>query len=38
MTMDLMGIKREDLIDWIEDPVGAASFLEMSEGARIISL
>lgn len=38
MTMDLMGIKREDLLDWIEDPVGAASFLEMSEGARIVSL
>ena len=38
MTMDLMGIKREDLLDWVEDPVGAASFLEMSEGARIISL
>ncbi|MHA2400072.1 MAG: DsrE/DsrF/DrsH-like family protein [Promethearchaeota archaeon] len=38
MTMDLMGIKREDLLDWVEDPVGAATFLEMSEGGRIVSL
>ena len=38
MTMDLMGIKREDLWDFVEDPVGAASFLEMSEGGKIVSL
>jgi len=38
MTMDLMGIKREELLDFVEDPVGAASFLEMSEGGRIVSL
>ena len=38
MTMDLMGIKREDLYEFVEDPVGAASFLEMSEGGRIVSL
>ena len=38
MTMDLMGIKREELLDWVEDPVGAATFLEMSEGGRIVSL
>jgi peroxiredoxin family protein len=38
MTMDLMGIKREDLLDWVEDPVGAASFLEMSNGGQIVSL
>lgn len=38
MTMDLMGIKREDLLDWIEEPVGAAAFLELSEGGRIVSL
>lgn len=38
MTMDLMGIKREDLLDWVEDPVGAATFLEMSDGGRIVSL
>jgi peroxiredoxin family protein len=38
MTMDLMGIKREDLIDIVEEPVGAATFLEMSEGGKIVSL
>lgn len=38
MTMDLMGIKREELFDFVEDPVGAATFLEMSEGGRIVSL
>lgn len=38
MTMDLMGIKREDMFDFVEDPVGAAAFLEMSEGGRIVSL
>ncbi len=38
MTMDMMGIKREQLHDFVEDPVGAASFLEMSEGGRIVSL
>jgi len=38
MTMDLMGIKREDMYDFVEDPVGAATFLEMSEGGKIVSL
>jgi peroxiredoxin family protein len=38
MTMSLMGVKREDLIDWTEEPVGAATFLEMSEGGQIVSL
>ena len=38
MTMDLMGIKREDLYDWVSDHVGAATFLEMSEQGRIVSL
>ena len=38
MTMDLMGIKREEMLDFVEDPVGAATFLEMSEGGRIVSL
>jgi peroxiredoxin family protein len=38
MTMDLMGIKREDLHDFVEDPVGAATFLEMCEGGQIVSL
>ncbi len=38
MTMDLMGIKQEQIIDIAEEPVGAATFLEMSEGGRIVSL
>jgi len=28
MTMDLMGIKREDLIDGLDDPAGAATAIE----------
>ncbi len=27
MTMDMFGIKREDLIDGMGDPVGAATYL-----------
>lgn len=38
MTMDLLGIRREELYDFVSDPVGAATFLEMSEGARVVSL
>jgi peroxiredoxin family protein len=38
MTMDLMGIKHEDLLDFVEEPVGAASFLEMADNGRIVSL
>ncbi|MGZ8592905.1 MAG: DsrE/DsrF/DrsH-like family protein [Actinomycetota bacterium] len=34
MTMDLMGISRDDLIDGLEDPIGAATaLLEMKESA-----
>ena len=34
MTMDLMGIRREDLIDGLEEPIGAATaLLEMKESA-----
>jgi peroxiredoxin family protein len=29
MSMDMMGFKREDLIDGLEEPVGAATVLEM---------
>ncbi len=35
MTMDMMDIKREDLIDGLEDPVGAATFLEFASHADI---
>lgn len=34
MSMDLMGIRREDLIDGLEEPAGAATVLQMiSDGA-----
>ena len=34
MSMDLMGIKREDLIDGLEEPAGAATVLQMiADGA-----
>ena len=34
MTMDLMGITRDDLIDGVEEPIGAATaLLEMKESA-----
>lgn len=39
MTMDLMGMKKEDFFDFVEDPIGAAGFLELCEGADgIVSL
>jgi peroxiredoxin family protein len=34
MTMDLLGLKRDDLIDGLEEPIGAATaLLEMKEAA-----
>ena len=34
MTMDLLGLKREDLIEGVEEPIGAATaILEMKEAA-----
>ncbi len=34
MTMDLMGVAREDLVDGVEEPIGAATaLLEMKESA-----
>jgi peroxiredoxin family protein len=38
MTMDLMNIKREEMWDFVEDPIGAAGFLEMADGGQVISL
>jgi peroxiredoxin family protein len=35
MTMEMMGIKREDLIDGLEEPVGAATFLEFASHGAI---
>jgi peroxiredoxin family protein len=33
MTMDLLGLKREDLIEGLEEPAGAATALESAQGA-----
>lgn len=38
MTMDLMNIKREEMWDFVEDPIGAATFLGLSENSKIVSL
>ncbi len=39
MSLDLMGVKKEDLLDFCEEPVGAAAFLEMCDDAdQVISL
>lgn len=35
-TMDVMGVDQSKLIPEVENVVGAASFLEMSQGAQII--
>jgi peroxiredoxin family protein len=35
-TMEVMSVKREDLIPEVEDVVGAASFLEMSQGGQTL--
>jgi len=34
-TMEVLGIKREDLIEEVDDVMGAASFLEIAERAKI---
>ncbi len=33
MTMDMMGLKREDLIDGLEEPAGATKALADAQGA-----
>ncbi len=35
-TMDVMGLKREDLIDEVDDIVGAGTFLDLSHGAQTL--
>ncbi len=35
-TMDVMGVKKEDLMPEVEDIVGAATFLEISQGSQTI--
>jgi peroxiredoxin family protein len=36
MTMDLLGLKREDLIDGLSDPAGAATALAETKGAATL--
>ena len=36
LSMDMMGLEKEDLFDEVEDVVGAMEFMEMSENAQII--
>jgi peroxiredoxin family protein len=36
MTMDLLGLKREDLIDGLEEPAGAATALAAAQGAMTL--
>jgi len=38
MTMDLMRIKPEEIVDFAEAPVGAATFLEMCADGKIVSI
>lgn len=38
MTMDMFGLKREDMIDGLGDPVGAATVLELMTQERTASL
>lgn len=35
MSMDVMGVKREDLVPQVEDVVGAATFLDFAREAKI---
>jgi peroxiredoxin family protein len=36
MSVDMMGLKKEDFIDGVEDIVTAGDFMDMTEGAQII--
>ncbi len=33
MTYEMMGFKKEELLDFVEEPVGAATFFEISADA-----
>jgi peroxiredoxin family protein len=35
-TMEMMGMKKEDFVPEVEDVVGAATFIGMSEGGQVI--
>lgn len=36
MTVDMMGLKKEDFVDGVADIVSAADFIDLSEGAQVI--
>ncbi|MEJ5202761.1 MAG: DsrE/DsrF/DrsH-like family protein [Anaerolineales bacterium] len=36
MTVDMMGLKKEDFLDGVQDIVTASDFIDMTEGAQII--
>lgn len=38
MAMDVMGWKKEDLIDLFDDVIGVSSFLGMAQGAQVITM
>ncbi|MEM4294281.1 MAG: DsrE/DsrF/DrsH-like family protein [Candidatus Caldarchaeum sp.] len=35
-TMDVMGLRKEDFIPEVDDVVGAATFIQLSEGGQVI--
>jgi peroxiredoxin family protein len=36
MTVDMMGLKKEDFVDGVKDIVTASDFIDMTDGAQII--
>jgi peroxiredoxin family protein len=36
MSVDMMGLKKEDFVDGVLDIVTAGDFMDMTEGAQII--
>lgn len=36
MSVDMMGLKKEDFVEGVEDIVTAADFMDMTEGAQVI--
>lgn len=36
MAMNILGIEKDDLDDYVEDVIGVATFLKISEGAQIL--
>jgi len=36
MTVDMMGLTKEDFVEGIQDIVTASEFIDMTEGAQIV--